>query len=49
MEIWEAKDRIKRNGGHIDEEKKAITVTQCGIRVWAAVDFLVNHCGYHRV
>lgn len=36
--------RIERNKGKIGG--KVINISDCGIKVWGAVDFLVNHHGY---
>lgn len=42
----EAIAAIRRNGGTVSD--KGITIPRAGIRVLGAIDYLVNHCGYHR-
>jgi hypothetical protein len=37
---------INRNGGTVAD--KGILLNNPGIRVLGCIDYLVNHCGYHR-
>jgi hypothetical protein len=39
-----AKAKVKQHGGDI--KGKQITIKRAGIRLWGAIDFLCNHCGY---
>jgi hypothetical protein len=45
---WTEEKAIKslRTGGATVQGKAVAVTATIGIRLWGAVDFLVNHCGY---